>query len=194
MCFILIIITIRSEIWIISQSRFRLRSWNNSIRSMSCYDLTGDVAYPHWFPIMCIRDYACLNVPFFDFHSWTVPTPAKYERDIQWITSVFVNFGNWENEIKTNRNIRSSTLTTIIQNWGFWMTEAVRLFSKWTDVSPHDLVKSRSREIRVYTFPIALIFYKHLRSIAAEMPVKFQSDAIIITSNLAASRLHDTWR
>ena len=28
----------------------------------------------------------------------------------------------------------------------------------------------------------------------AEMPVKFQSDAIIITSNLVASRLHELWR
>ena len=29
---------------------------------------------------------------------------------------------------------------------------------------------------------------------AAEVPVKFQSDATIATSNLAASRLHEIWR
>ena len=29
---------------------------------------------------------------------------------------------------------------------------------------------------------------------AAEMPVKFQSDTTIATSNLAASRLHEIWR
>ena len=32
------------------------------------------------------------------------------------------------------------------------------------------------------------------RSTAVEMPVKFQSDTIIITPNLAASILHEFWR
>ena len=63
------------------------------------------------------------------------------------------------------------------------------LFIKWTDVLPQYLVKSRSREIWVWTIPIALKFDKHLSSSAAEMHIKFQSDSIIITSNLAASRL-----
>ena len=55
--------------------------------------------------------------------------------------------------------------------------------------------KSRSREIRVYTFPSALKFDKHLGSSAAEMFVKFpQSDVIIITTNLVASRLHEMLR
>ena len=43
-------------------------------------------------------------------------------------------------------------------------------------------------------FPVALKFDWLLGSWAAEMPVKFQSDTIIITSNLAASRLHEIWR
>ena len=43
-------------------------------------------------------------------------------------------------------------------------------------------------------FPIALKFGKHRDSSAVEMPVKFQSDKIIIASNLAASRLHEIWR
>ena len=67
------------------------------------------------------------------------------------------------------------------------------LFTKWTDVLRQDLVKSRSREIRVSTSLIALKFVRHLGSSAAEMPVKFQSDTRIITSNLAASRLHEIW-
>ena len=62
------------------------------------------------------------------------------------------------------------------------------LFTKRTDVLPQYLVKSRSREIRVYTFPIALKFNRHFGSSVAEMPVKFQSDTNIITSNLLASR------
>ena len=60
-----------------------------------------------------------------------------------------------------------------------------------TDVLPQDLVKSRSYEIRVYTFSITLKFDSHLSSNAAKMPVKFQSDTIIITYNLMASRLHE---
>ena len=63
----------------------------------------------------------------------------------------------------------------------------VPLFTKRKNVLPQDLLKFRSREIRVYTFPIALKLNKHLGSSAAEMPVKFQSDAIIIVANLADS-------
>ena len=68
------------------------------------------------------------------------------------------------------------------------------LFTKWTDVLPQDLVKPRSLEIEVDTFPIALIFDRHLGSSAVEIPVKFQNDTIIIASNLAASRLHEIWQ
>ena len=47
---------------------------------------------------------------------------------------------------------------------------------------PQDLVKSRSREIRIVSSPIALKFDRHLGSTAIEMPVIFQSNTIIITS------------
>ena len=47
------------------------------------------------------------------------------------------------------------------------------LFTKMTDALPQDLVKTRNREIRVYTFLIALKFDRHLGSAAAEMPVNF---------------------
>ena len=43
-------------------------------------------------------------------------------------------------------------------------------------------------------FSVALKFDRHLGSGATEMPVKFQSDKIIITSNLAASRLREIWQ
>ena len=65
------------------------------------------------------------------------------------------------------------------------------VFTKQTDILPQDLVKSRSRFLN---FPIALKFDKHLGNRAAETPVGFQSDTIIITSNLVASRLHEIWR
>ena len=68
------------------------------------------------------------------------------------------------------------------------------LFIKRADVLPQELVKSRSREINIYTLPIALKFDKHLCSCAAEIPVKFQSDAVLIIFNLALSRLHETLR
>ena len=52
-------------------------------------------------------------------------------------------------------------------------------FTKRTGVLPWHLMNSRSREIRVYTFLIALIFDRHRGSSAAEMHVKLQSDTII---------------
>ena len=64
------------------------------------------------------------------------------------------------------------------------------LFTKRTGL-PQDLVKSRSREIRVHTFPNALKFDRHIGSSA---DVKFQSDRIIITFDLAVSRLREIWR
>ena len=62
------------------------------------------------------------------------------------------------------------------------------LFTKRSDVLPQDLSKSRSRDIRVWAFPIDLKFDRHLAISAVMMPVKFQSDTIIITSNLVAVR------
>ena len=62
------------------------------------------------------------------------------------------------------------------------------LFTKRTDVLPKDPVNCRSREIRVYTFLIALKFDRHLSSRASELPVKCRSNRIMITSNHAASR------
>ena len=63
------------------------------------------------------------------------------------------------------------------------------LFTKWADILPQDLVKSRSRKIGVWTFPIAFKFDRQLASRVVEMPVKFQSDMIIITSNRVSSWL-----
>ena len=58
-------------------------------------------------------------------------------------------------------------------------THPVPLFTKRTDLLPQDLMKSRSRENRGYTFPIPLKFDRHFGSSAAEMPVKLPSDMII---------------
>ena len=60
------------------------------------------------------------------------------------------------------------------------------LFTKRTDFLPQDLVKSRSREILVYSFPVALKFDKQLGSSAAEMPVKFQGVEVVKSTNPAA--------
>ena len=68
------------------------------------------------------------------------------------------------------------------------------LFTEQTSVLPQDLVKSRGRDIRVWTIPIPLKFDRHIGSSAAEMPIKFQSDTNIITFNLAASILHEILR
>ena len=68
------------------------------------------------------------------------------------------------------------------------------LFTKRMDVLPQDRVMSRSRETHVLIFPITLKFDKLLGRSDAEMPVKFQSDTSIITSNLVVSRLHEILR
>ena len=60
----------------------------------------------------------------------------------------------------------------------------------WYSVLLEDLVKSRSREIRIQAFPIALKFDRHIGSSVAEVPVKLQN-MIINTFNLVASRLRE---
>ena len=50
--------------------------------------------------------------------------------------------------------------------------DAGPLLTKRTDVLPQDLMKSRRREIRVETCPIALLFDRQLGCSVAEMPVK----------------------
>ena len=54
--------------------------------------------------------------------------------------------------------------------------ESGPLFTMRQDVLPQDLVMTRSGEIRVQAFPIALQFSRRLHSRAADMPVKSQSD------------------
>ena len=68
------------------------------------------------------------------------------------------------------------------------------LFTEWTDVLLQDLMESRSSEIQVQTSTITLEFDSHLHSSTAEMLVKFQSDTIVTTSNVAALSLHKIWQ
>ena len=68
--------------------------------------------------------------------------------------------------------------------------ELSRRMSYW----PQYLLKSRSREIRVSTFSIAVKLYRHLGNSAVEMPAKFQWDTIIMTPNPAGSTLQEIWR
>ena len=57
-----------------------------------------------------------------------------------------------------------------------------------------NLVKLRSREIGCYNDCIALTFFRHLGSAAADVPVIFQSDWKSLKPNLAASRLREILR
>ena len=69
------------------------------------------------------------------------------------------------------------------------------LFTKRTYVLPQDLVKSRSSDRDSgLDFSNRSKFDRNIDSSAVDMPVKLQSDAIIITANLAASRFHEIWR
>ena len=67
--------------------------------------------------------------------------------------------------------------------------EAGPLFTKRTEVLPIYFV-SKPRDSGLDRSEI----YRHLGSSAVEMPVKFQSDTVIVTSYLVASRLHEIWR
>ena len=51
-------------------------------------------------------------------------------------------------------------------------------------------MKSRSREIGSLNYRLALEFDGRIGSSAADVPVKFQSDRTILSTNLVASRLH----
>ena len=81
----------------------------------------------------------------------------------------------------------------VFQHHGTSSSSAESLFTKRTDALRQNPVKSRNREIRYYTFLVTLKFDKQLGSNAAELPAKYHSDMNIITSNLAASRLHEIW-
>ena len=72
-----------------------------------------------------------------------------------------------------------------IENWVIIFWASVHL----VDILSQDLTKSQTLEIRVQICIIALISVRHLNSSTTVMPVKFQSDSIIITSNLAASKI-----
>ena len=54
-------------------------------------------------------------------------------------------------------------------------------------------VKATTQQLNVLYKTGPLKFDRHSDSSAIEMPVKFQSDTIIITSNLVASTLQAIW-
>ena len=64
-------------------------------------------------------------------------------------------------------------------------------FTKRTDVLPQDLVKTRSREVRVQNFLMKLKFCSNLGNRSANKPVKLQSDTFTMISNFEASKLLD---
>ena len=66
------------------------------------------------------------------------------------------------------------------------------LFTKWYDVLPPNLVKSRSCEIGCCNAHIALNFDGHLGSTDTDMPVEFQSGWKSLNPNPTASRLHES--
>ena len=66
----------------------------------------------------------------------------------------------------------------------------------WADgclTALQDVVKSRSREKTSLDFSNRPELHGHLGSSAAEMPARFQDGTMIITSNVAVSKLHKVW-
>ena len=72
------------------------------------------------------------------------------------------------------------------QQQSFWV-----LFTKRSDVLQPNVVKSRSRESRCLMIGSLWNYDRHLGSVTAKVPVKFQSDWNSLNLNDAASRLHE---
>ena len=72
---------------------------------------------------------------------------------------------------------------------GGWLNEDQGLYSLSGKTSNRMI--SWSLEATKFGFGLFKSLWNLAGTCAAEMPVKFQSDAIIITPNLAASRLHE---
>ena len=133
-------------------------------------------------------------------YQWSRPGPlfteeTKWLSQYQWSKPgpLFTEETKWLSQYQWSR---PGPLFTEETKWlsQYQWSKPGPLFTKRTDVLLQDLVKSQSSEIRIWTFPIALKFGRHLFSRAAEMPVQFQIDTIIITSNFAASRLYEILR
>ena len=58
---------------------------------------------------------------------------------------------------------------------------------------PPDLTQSRDHYMWVWGYPIVVKFDRRLGSTAAEAPVKFHNDTLMLTLNPAASKLNDIW-
>ena len=112
-----------------------------------------------------------------------------------WKTSVYLPSLSQSCEAIWNLAYHLESFSIMTHAWKYsptvWISK--HLFTKRADVLPQHLMKSRSREIRVQAFPIALKFDRHLGSRATEVPTKFQSNTIIVTTHLAASRLNEFW-
>ena len=77
------------------------------------------------------------------------------------------------------------------QSWGWWSETPSSSLWRHCNVLHLGLYSLSGRTSSRRTFLIALKFDRHLDSSAAEIPVKFQSDTIITTSDLAALRLQE---
>ena len=81
-------------------------------------------------------------------------------------------------------------LSSTVVDWcGHYAFLGLYSLSGWVSY-PKILWSLGSREIWVQTFSIELKFDRHISNTAVEIPVRFQSEKVIIISNLAASGLH----
>ena len=125
--------------------------------------------------IVILRESLDHNGPFFTVTSLPprtamIPMPAKYPWWI-WVTlaALIARFmGPTWGPSGADRTQVGPMLAHELGCLG-----GTRSFIKRADILPRHLVKSRSREIRVQNVKIV-----------AEMPVKFQSDMVIVSSNL----------
>ena len=72
----------------------------------------------------------------------------------------------------------------------WWVTMGTKAFIRHAD----GRLTALHREVSWITREMTLKFESRFSSTAAQKLVKYQSDAIIMTPNLAVSRLHENWQ
>ena len=115
----------------------------------------------------------------------------KKPKHLPYISLNFICKGPIDNE---STGIRVMACRYYPNQWWFCLVMYTCVARASIYIPPKSRVKSRSLEIGCYNDRIALKLDRHLDSIAAEVPGKFQSDWISLKPNLAPSRLHEILR
>ena len=147
--------------------------------SIPMISLNDNVARKHHAATFFYSDVSMLNsyekLPYFTFYRHRLPD-CHYLIDHLVDTAAYVT-------CHTNKTNRSWQHRDRVHSQGLYLLSRTTSYRKI----------SWSREVARFGFRLFQLLW-NLTGTSAEMPVKFQCETIIITLNLAASRLHEIWR